>query len=89
MNDTIFIEAKKYAGIVSLRLGKYDKAINYFLQLENFPRLHANPEKFYRALTLLKRNLGDDKKEAKKLLEQVVENDLEGKESAKKILDKW
>jgi tetratricopeptide (TPR) repeat protein len=88
-NDTTFGEAKKYAGIVSLRLGQYDKAINYFLQVENFHQLHANPGKFYRALTLLKRNLAGDKKEAKKLLNEVVQHDLEGKEPAKEILDKW
>jgi len=88
-NDTSFIEAKKYAGIISLRLGNYDKAINWFTQLENYTQLYANPGKFYHALTLLKRNLPGDKETAKILLQQVVENDLEGKEDAEKWLREW
>lgn len=88
LNDTTFIEAKKYAGIVSLRLGQYDKAINYFSQLENI-RLYANPGKFYHALTLMKRNLPGDTDTAKQLLQQVVENDLEGKKDAEEWLKKW
>lgn len=87
--DTTFIEAKKYAGIVSLRLGQYDKAIHYFTQLENYAQLYANPGKFYHALTLLKRNRPGDKETARQLLQQVVENDLDGKEDAGKLLEKW
>ena len=89
LNDTTFIEAKKYAGIVSLRLGQYDKAIHYFTQLENYAQLYANPGKFYHALTLLKRNRPGDKETARQLLQQVVENDLDGKEDAGKLLEKW
>jgi hypothetical protein len=47
LHDTGFSEAKKYAGIVSLRLAQYDKAINYFSQIEN-ALLYANPGKFCR-----------------------------------------
>jgi tetratricopeptide (TPR) repeat protein len=86
-NDTTFVEAKKYAGIVSLRLAQYDKAINYFSQVEN-TQLYANPGKFYHALALLKRNLPGDKQEAKILLEQVVQNELEEKATAQKWLKK-
>jgi tetratricopeptide (TPR) repeat protein len=88
-NDTTFIEAKKYAGIVSLRLGQYDKAIDYFSQLEIYTGLYANPGKFYKALTLLKRNQPGDTDTARQLLQQVVENDLEGKKVAEKWLKKW
>ena len=88
-NDTSFIEAKKYAGIISLRMEQYDKAINYFSQLENYTKLYANPGKFYHALTLLRRNLPGDKETAKILLHQVVENDLEGKEDAVEWLREW
>jgi tetratricopeptide (TPR) repeat protein len=88
-NDTSSFEAKKYAGIVSLRLKEYDKAITYFLQLENYTTLYANPGKFYHSLTLIKRNLPGDKQEAKKLLEQLVQQDLEGKETAEEWLKKW
>jgi tetratricopeptide (TPR) repeat protein len=86
--DTSFGEAKKYAGIVSLRLEQYDKAIDHFSQMEK-AHLYANPGKFYQALTLLKRNLPGDREKAKQLLQQVVENDLEGKEQAMQWLRKW
>jgi len=89
IRDTSSVEAKKYAGIVSLRLGQYDKAINYFSQFENDTRLYANPGKFLHALTLLKRNSPDDKQAARMLLEQVVQNDLEGKAPAQDWLKKW
>jgi len=88
-SDTSSAEAKKYAGIVSLRLGHYDKAIQYFSQLENDTRLYVNPGKFFHALTLLKRNRLDDKQAARMLLEQVVQNDLEGKAPAQDWLKKW
>lgn len=88
LNDTSLIEAKKYAGIVSLRLEQYDKAINYFSKIENI-KLHANPGKFYHALVLIKRNQPGDMETAKQLLKQVVENDLEEKEEAEKWLKKW
>lgn len=86
--DTSFGEAKKYAGIVSLRLEQYDKAIDFFSQVEK-AHLYANPGKFYQALTLLKRNLPGDREKAKQLLQQVVENDLEGKEQATQWLKNW
>ncbi len=89
LNDTSFFEAKRFAGIVSLRLGQYDKAINYFSQLEGYTQLYSNPGKFYHALTLMKRNQPGDEEAAKKLLQQVVENDLERKQDAKTLLDKW
>lgn len=75
--------AKKMAGIVSLRLGEYDKAIDYFVQLEKL-ELYSNPGKLYHALALIKRNRPGDKETAKQILTQVIEGDLEGKETAKK-----
>lgn len=89
IRDTSSVEAKKYAGIVSLRLGQYDKAIQYFSQFENDTRLYVNPGKFFHALTLLKRNSPDDKQAARMLLEQVVQNDLEGKATAQDWLKTW
>ena len=85
--DTSFAEARKNAGIVCLRMGQYDNAIKYFTQLENYV-LFANPGKFYHALTLLKRNQPGDRQQAKLLLEQVVQNDLEGKVTAQEWLEK-
>jgi hypothetical protein len=83
------ISAKKYAGIVYLRLSNYDKALAYFQDLEKYTSLYANPAIFYHTLTLMKRNQPGDKQTAKQLLQQVVQNNLEGKGNAKQWLDKW
>jgi tetratricopeptide (TPR) repeat protein len=80
---------KRYAGIASLRLQQYDKALHYFKLLAAQPNLYANPGVFLQATTLLKRNLPGDKLTAKGLLEQVVQNDLEGKETAEQWLKNW
>jgi tetratricopeptide (TPR) repeat protein len=86
--DTGNYNVKNYLGIIYLRLGNYDKALQYFKQFEN-DTLEANPSQINQALTLLKRNLPGDKQKAKELLQQVKDNDLEGKEIALKLLDKW
>lgn len=88
LNDTSIVEAIKYAGIVSLRLGEYDKAVKYFSQLENNTSLYINPGKFYHAITLLKRNRPGDMDTAKQLLQQVVDGNLEGNKDAEKWLKK-
>ena len=79
---------KNDIGIIYLRLGNYDKALQYFKQFEN-DALYSNPSQFYQALTLLKRNLPGDKEKARELLQQVRDNDLYGREFAEKWLDKW
>jgi tetratricopeptide (TPR) repeat protein len=89
LQDSTFFEAKKYAGIVSLQMEQYDKAISYFNQLEKYTHLYSNPGKFYKALTLLKRNQPGDKQQAKILLEQVVQNNLSEEETAQEWLKKW
>lgn len=81
-NDSTDAFAKKNAGIVSLRLKKYDIAIQYFTSLEADTSLYSNPGKFYKAITLLERNKMDDEAHAKTLLEAVVTQNLEGKETA-------
>jgi tetratricopeptide (TPR) repeat protein len=86
--DTANYLLKNYIGIVYLKLGNYEKALQYFRQFEN-DTLYANPSLFYQALTLLKRNLPGDKAKARELLQQVRDNDLEGNEFAQKWLDKW
>jgi tetratricopeptide (TPR) repeat protein len=78
---------KEYAGIVSLRLGDYDKALKHFHEFEAL-NLYANPGKFYVALTLLKRNENGDVAEAKKLLQQVTEQRLEHDADARRLLEK-
>ena len=79
-------EATKYAGIVALKLQQYDKAIQYFQSLAQQTNLYANPGKFYEALTLMKQKTAN-KKEAKKILNEVIINKLEGNEEAKRIID--
>ena len=87
-NDSTNDNAKKYAGIVCLRLGNYDKAINYFRLLEWQVGLYSNPGKLYHALSLLKRNKNDDKAGAKILLQQIIEQNAEGKETAEEWMKK-
>ena len=86
-SDKSQFEATKYAGIVSLQLGNYDKALTYFGQLAAY-KLYANPGLFYEAVTLIERNRPSDPQQAKLLLEQVVQNKLEGHEIAEKWLSK-
>lgn len=83
-DDTVI----KYAGIAALQLKKYNTAILYFTKLEKIVNLYSNPGKFYKALTLLNRNNNDDKEEAKILLQDVVNNNLEGKDTASDWLRK-
>jgi len=87
--DSLRTTVIKNAGIVSLQIKEYDKAIRYFRQLESNARLTINPGKFYHALTLIKRNQPDDKQEAKQLLQQIVLQDLDGKEQATEMLKHW
>jgi len=86
-SDTANFKAKEYGGVISLRLKQYDKALHYFSQLENYPGLHANPGKFYHALTLMKRNRPGDKEKAKKLLREVVNNHLDLDNEAEELLE--
>jgi tetratricopeptide (TPR) repeat protein len=82
--DSTADNPKKIAGIVSLRIGEYDKAIEYFTQLENL-QLSINPGKLYHALALIKRNRSGDKEMAKQLLKQVMDQNLDEKEAARKL----
>ncbi len=82
-------DAKKFAGIVYLRLDEYDKALEYFSGLEANKNLYSNPGKFYKAITLLRRNREGDIDAAKLLLEQVRDENLEGKNEAVEWLTKF
>jgi tetratricopeptide (TPR) repeat protein len=86
--DTAKYLLKNYIGITYLKLGNYEKALQYFKQFEN-DTLFSNPSQLNQAVTLLKRNLPGDKQKARELLQQIRDNELEGKEFAKKWLDKW
>ena len=78
--------ALKYAGIVSLRQGKYDQAIDQFHRLSELD-LVSNPGTLYEALAYMKRGQPTDREQAKKLLNEVVGQNLEGKREAEKLLD--
>ena len=88
-NDASSAEAIKYAGIAALELGNYEKALKYFVDLENYPGLHVNPGKFYHAITLMKRGQKGDKETAKQLLTEVDQYNLEGKNQAREWLRKF
>lgn len=80
--------ALTYAGITALRRGKYDQAITLFHRLSQRTGLVSNPGTFYEALTLLKRDQPTDKKQAKRLLEDVIIHNLQGKGEAQQLVDK-
>ena len=88
-SDTSNTMALENAGKTAIRLGAYDKALTYFRRLENNPHLYANYGLFYEALTLMRRNLPGDDVQAKKLLQEIVNKNLEGKADAQQWLDKW
>jgi hypothetical protein len=88
LSDTSSFNAKKYAGIAALRLREHDKALSYFEQLEIYNGLYSNPALILQAITLMERNLPGDAAKAKTLLQKVVTNDLEGKETAQEWLKK-
>lgn len=87
--DTSNFDAKIYSGIVHLKVENYDKALAYFQDLEKYTSRYSNPATFYHALTLMKRDRPNDKQEARRLLEQVIKNDLEEKKTAQQWLKKW
>ena len=79
-------DALTYAGIVALRQGNYDQAINLFHRLSQLTDLVGNPGTFYEALTHLKRGQPLDKEQARKLLEEVINKNLDGKQDAEQFM---
>ena len=84
--DSTNSNAKKYAGIAAFRQSQFDKALSYFSALAKDTDLHSNPGKFYQAITLFKRSGPGDTDAAKKLLQEIASNDLEGSKEAKQWL---
>ena len=82
-------EALKLLGLIALRQQNYPQAIDYFHQLAERQDLYANPGKFYEALAYLQRNQPTDAEAARKLLQAVVSENLEGKPQAEKWLEAW
>jgi len=78
---------KELAGLTYYRLGQYDKAIQYFKQVEGYT-LYSNNSYFYHALALIKRNKPGDISGAKQLLQQVVDNNYGEKEAARALLER-
>lgn len=76
----------KFAGLAALQQQKYDVAIARFHQLGERTDLFSNPGLFLEALARLKRNEPMDKEEAEKLLEDVINRNLEGKANAEQLL---
>ena len=85
--DSNNFEATKNAGIAALRMNSYDLALSYFKKLERF-QVFTSPSIFYQALTLLKRDEIQDKENAKKLLQRVVGQGLEGSKAAAALINK-
>lgn len=79
--------ALKYAGIVALRQGNYDQAIELFHRLSRLTDLVGNPGTFYEALAHLKRNQPLDKEQARKLLDEVINRNLDRKQEAGALLN--
>lgn len=77
----------KLAGLVSLRQGDYDKAIDRFHRLSQQTGLMANPGLFYEALARLKRSKAGDEATARQLLQTVIDQNLDGKKAAKALID--
>lgn len=76
--DSTNAEAEKNAGLVSLRLKEYDKAIEHFHRLGTRTDLVSNPGKFYEAIALLMKNEPLTQKSAQNLLKEVKRDKLEG-----------
>jgi tetratricopeptide (TPR) repeat protein len=87
--DSSSFMAKKYAGIASLQLQDYDKALEYFRELETFNNLKSNPALFLQAMALMKRNGVGDTEKAKNILQLVVKNKLGEHSIAEQWLTKW
>lgn len=80
-------DALKLAGLVSLRRGKYDHAIEQFHRLGQRTDLYDNPGLLYEAITRLKRNQPLDKPTAKKLLTDLISRNLDENADAAKLLN--
>jgi len=79
----------EYAGITCLRLGQYDKALEYFDKRAK-QDVRNNPALFYQALAYMKRNKEGDMDKAKAILQQVASNGpSDKKDIAQSWLDKW
>lgn len=75
-------EAIKYLGLTHLAIKQYDEAIKNFDQLSAMP-LYTNPGQFYKALTLMARSQESDTKQAKEILQHIIDKNLYGNQEAR------
>jgi tetratricopeptide (TPR) repeat protein len=87
-SDSLNATALLDAGIVSLRMENYDKALKYLMTAQNHTDPEVNPALFYTSLTLLRRNHPGDKDAAKQQLRRIVRENLNKKEDARELLSK-
>ncbi len=81
-------DALRFLGQTQLVQKKYDAAIVSFDELSK-KQTYSNPGVFLKAVTLLRRGQAGDPAEARKLLEQVVKENLYGSREAAKWLEDW
>lgn len=86
--DSTQTDALKFAGLTYMMQNNPDDAIKKFDELAAKQYLFSNPGLFYKALVLLKRNKSTDFDEAKKILQQVADQQLEGSKEAAAWLKK-
>lgn len=82
-------EATKYLGLTYLKTERYNEAIAQFEKLSSYTHLFANSGPFYKAVALMKRGNSADGEEAKKLLQEVIADDLPGRKQAEEWMEKW
>jgi len=87
-SDSNNVQALENAGKACIQLGNYDKALSYLNSMEQL-KPYGNPEKFYEALALIARNQTGDLDKAKSILQEIVKQDWDNKETAEKWLHKW
>ena len=87
-SDSLNPSALLDAGIVSLRMENYDRAVDYFIKLQNHTDPRISPALFYQALALMARNSSGDAAQAHQILQQIVQQNLNKKEDAQELLRK-
>jgi hypothetical protein len=69
-------------GLTYLATKQYDLALKSFEKLSAIP-LHINRGPFYEAITLMARSEGSDTRQAKKILQEIINKNLYGNEEAR------
>lgn len=82
-------EVKKYLGLSFLMQKDYDKALVHFDELAAKKSVFSNPGLFLKAVTLMRRNQAGDEENARRLLQEVDSQQLEGSAQARKWLEEW